>query len=238
MQHGATACFDLIHQVILRVAMMASLRIPTVPLAGSSPTVELPMLNLGDGASWGRPSNFTLWYQLVGKGAGIDSAWDYGNPFYSPPNTTNGTQVLIPPQFEAAGARREDIVITTKIPCGGYDGGLEPMTEDDVREYVDANLRMLNTTYIDLLLLHHQCRTADETAFVWRALERLKRRGKVRALGVSNFITSDLVALHDHGNITEPIAANQCHFSVGQVGPPPSSPPCVGRHSNGPAWFR
>ena len=51
----------------------ATLRIPSVPI---QPTGQLPMLLLGDGLSWNRPSNYTLWYELAGKNAGIDSAWD------------------------------------------------------------------------------------------------------------------------------------------------------------------
>eukprot|EP00936_MAST-01D_sp_MAST-1D-sp1_P001564 g1564.t1 len=198
----ATACGD-------------PLSIPTVTLAGSD--VQLPLLILGDGASWGRPSNYTLWYQLVGKGAGIDSAWDYGNPYGSPPTTRNGTENLIPPALAAAGAKREDVVITGKIPCSGFDGGLEPMTAQMVRAYIESNLAMLNTSYLDLLLLHHKCRTEDETAAVWHELEAAKRRGQARAIGVSNFVASDLQALQYHGNITEPIAANQCQFSVGKI---------------------
>eukprot|EP00937_MAST-01D_sp_MAST-1D-sp2_P003565 g3565.t1 len=195
------------------VCGIKQLEIPSVQLKGSG--VQLPMLILGDGASWGRPSNWTLWYELAGKGAGIDSAWDYGNPYNSPPTTTNGTENLIWPDLEAAGASRQDVVITSKIPC--FDGGLEPMTADMVSDYIESNLKMLNTTYVDLLLLHHVCASETETAAVWRAMEAAKRRGQALALGVSNFVVSDLVALHERGNITEPIAANQCQFTVGKI---------------------
>ena len=30
-------------------------------------------------AGWGRPSNYTSWINLIGKSAGIDTAWDYGD---------------------------------------------------------------------------------------------------------------------------------------------------------------
>eukprot|EP01052_Picozoa_sp_SAG31_P068298 SAG31_NODE_27105_length_431_cov_0.942771_1_plen_97_part_10 len=40
---------------------------------------KLPLLVMGDGVNWGRGTNWTQWINLVGKGAGIDSAWDYGS---------------------------------------------------------------------------------------------------------------------------------------------------------------
>ena len=47
-------------------------------------------------------------------------------------------------------------------------------------EYIDAELATLNTSYADLLLFHHRCRTDVETASVWRGLEAAKRQGKAR----------------------------------------------------------
>lgn len=197
-------------------AVKQAVAIPTVELAGGG-GVQLPMLVMGDGAAWGRGTNWTEWVTLAGKGAGLDSAWDYGQMGGSPPNATGGTQTAIPPALAAAGVRREDVVITSKLPCGGFDGGLEPMTAAAAQQYIDANLAMLNTTYIDLLLLHHVCSSRAETAMVWREMEAAKRAGKARAIGVSNFVVADLEALAADTNLTEPIAANQCHFTVGQI---------------------
>jgi diketogulonate reductase-like aldo/keto reductase len=194
-------------------AVTATLNIPTVKMAGG---VELPMLIMGDGASWNRPSNFTSWINLVGKGSGIDTAWDYGQFGGDPPTATKGTSALIPPQIAAAGVKREEVMITTKIPCSGFDGGLEPMNATMAQQYIESNLQMLKTDYVDLLLLHHVCRTPAETLMVWKVMEAAKRAGKARAIGVSNFVVADLQALKSSG-ITEPISANQCHFTVGQI---------------------
>ena len=49
--------------------------IPKVPTPGGG---RFPMLMMGDGAAWGRPTNFTTWLQLVGKGAGIRGAHTLG----------------------------------------------------------------------------------------------------------------------------------------------------------------
>ena len=47
----------------------------------------------------------------------------------------------------------------------------------------------LNTTYVDLLLFHHRCKTSAETAAVWTAFETAKKIGKAKHIGVSNFNT-------------------------------------------------
>jgi 2,5-diketo-D-gluconate reductase A len=139
----------------------------------------------------------------VGPGAGIDTAWDYG------------TQSRIPPAIEASRLTREEVFITTKIPCDHWDGGVEPMNATMAEFYVRTDLEQLNTSYVDLLLLHHICKTPGETAAVWQALEQVKRRGHAKAIGVSNFEVPDLMALMQVA--VEPIAANQCHFGVGEM---------------------
>lgn len=81
--------------------------------------------------------------------------------------------------------------------------------------YISTDLSQLNTGYIDLMLLHHICASPAETAEVWKALESMKRKGLARAIGVSNFEVPDLMALAEVA--AEPIAANQCHFGVGEM---------------------
>lgn len=145
----------------------------------------------------------TQWANLVGPGAGIDTAWDYG------------TQSKIPPGIEASRLSREEVFITTKIPCDHWDGGVEPMNATMAEHYITTDLQQLNTSYVDLMLLHHICASPAETAEVWKALETMKQKGLARAIGVSNFEVEDLTALAEVA--TEPIAANQCHFGVGEM---------------------
>ena len=56
--------------------------------------------------------------------------------------------------------------------------------------YIQDELSQLNTSYVDLLLFHHRCRTAAETAAVWTAFEAAKRSGVARHIGVSNFVSA------------------------------------------------
>ena len=179
-------------------AAMAAIPYQTLPSGG-----KLPLLVMGDGVGWGRGTNWSQWLDLVGPGAGVDSAWDYG------------TQHGIPLGIAGSRLSREQVFITTKIPCDHWDGGVEPMNASMAENYIAQDLAQLNTSYVDLMLLHHICATPEETVAVWGALEAMKRNGQARAIGVSNFEVPDLTMLAAHA--TEPIEANQCHFAVGEI---------------------
>merc|ERR1712153_59316 len=72
--------------------------IPTTTLPGAG--AKLPMLYMGMG-------NFTAWVELVGKGAGVKTAWGYHN------------QKSVASQI--ASSPREDIFLESMIPCGFVD---------------------------------------------------------------------------------------------------------------------
>ena len=77
----------------------------------------------------------------------------------------------------------------------------------------EASLRRLKTDYLDCYLLHW--RGSEPLGETMRAMERLVRDGKIRALGVSNFDVDDLeeaaAALE-----REPIACNQVLYHLGE----------------------
>ena len=81
--------------------------------------------------------------------------------------------------------------------------------------YIQSDLQQLNTTYVDLMLLHHICASPEETAVVWSALEGMLAKGQAKAIGVSNFEVPDLETLAKTAKVTP--AANQCHFAVGEM---------------------
>ena len=92
---------------------------------------------------------------------------------------------------QALGARRRDVVITTKFgmrtPPGRMTGG-DPRW---VEQACEESLHRLGGDYIDLYLLH---RPDPETpiAETLAALNRLIDRGKVREIGCSNFSAAQL----------------------------------------------
>ena len=77
-----------------------------------------------------------------------------------------------------SGVPREDIFLTTKVWIGNYG-------EKESREAVLSSMERLQTSYLDLVLLHHPY---GDVYGAWRALEALRDEGKIRAIGVSNFL--------------------------------------------------
>jgi methylglyoxal/glyoxal reductase len=93
---------------------------------------------------------------------------------------------------------REDLFITTKVWNSeqGYESTLKAF-EDSIEK--------LGLEYLDLYLVHWPVK--GKYIETWRALEKLYREGKVRAIGVSNF---KIHHLHDLlGRCSEKPAVNQ-----------------------------
>ena len=85
-----------------------------------------------------------------------------------------------------AGARRDDVVITTKVRFAVTDPGGEGLAPERIRAACDASLRRLGIDTIDLYQIHGPDPTVP-IEDVLETLDELVRAGKVRALGVSNF---------------------------------------------------
>lgn len=97
---------------------------------------------------------------------------------------------------------RQKVVLATKI-------GPDAMAAGKVAESVERSLRHLRTDFIDLLQIHWPSRSVP-MAETLGALEALKRQGKVRAIGLSNFGALDLA---DALAITQP-TTNQLPYSL------------------------
>ena len=80
----------------------------------------------------------------------------------------------------AAGVPRDEIFVTTKVwnDDQGYDETLRAF---------DASLALLGMDYVDLYLIHWPAPKQDRYVDTWRALEAIKRDGRARSIGVSNF---------------------------------------------------
>jgi diketogulonate reductase-like aldo/keto reductase len=96
---------------------------------------------------------------------------------------------------------REDIFVTSKVwnTEQGYDSTLKAF---------DTSLKKLGFDYLDLYLIHWP--VAGKFIETWRALEKIYQDGRVRAIGVSNFLQHHLQTLFDNSE-TRP-AVNQTEF--------------------------
>ncbi|MBP1859672.1 aldo/keto reductase [Rhizobium herbae] len=104
--------------------------------------------------------------------------------------------------IEASGVARGDIFLTTKVWVDNYKHA-------DFLASVDESLKKLRTDYVDLLLLHWPS-SGVPLAEQIGALNAVKKAGKVRNIGVSNFNTALMaqsVALSE-----APVATNQIEY--------------------------
>ena len=115
-----------------------------------------------------------------------------------------------------SGLPRREIFVTSKVanPDRGYDSTLRAF---------DRSLRLLEMDYLDLYLIHWP---ADKARFAdwkkinsdtWRALERLLYEGRVKSIGVSNFMPEHLDALADTARVLPMV--NQIEFHPGWMQP-------------------
>ncbi len=122
----------------------------------------------------------------------IDTAQAYGNEY----GVGEGVRTC--------GAAREKIFITSKIAAEAKD-------YDSAANSIDETLTKLGMDYIDMMIIHSPQPWAEfrdkenryfaENRQVWKALEDAYRAGKVRAIGVSNFLKDDLDNILEHCEI-------------------------------------
>lgn len=112
----------------------------------------------------------------------IDTAQAYGN------------ERGIGAGIKACGIPREELFVTSKIAA-------EAKTYDAAAKSIDETLDKMGLPYIDLMLIHSpqpwaewrdDKRYFEENIQVWKALEDAYTAGKVKAIGVSNFLVDDL----------------------------------------------
>ncbi|NUS72828.1 MAG: aldo/keto reductase [Corynebacteriales bacterium] len=128
----------------------------------------------------------------------IDTAAYYGNE----PGTGEG--------IAASGIAREHIHVTTKVwhTDLGYDQTLRAF---------DRSLENLKLDYLDLYLIHWPAPAKDKYVETWRALETIKKDGRVRSIGVSNFLIPHLERLMAETDIVPAINQIELHPRLPQA---------------------
>lgn len=96
--------------------------------------------------------------------------------------------------IRTCGVAREELFITTKVAA-------EAKSYDAVTQSIHESLAKLGLEYIDLLIIHspqpwtefrEEKRYFEENKEVWKAMEDAYRTGKVKAMGLSNFLQDDI----------------------------------------------
>ena len=135
----------------------------------------------------------------------IDSAQAYGN------------EENVGKAVREYSLKREEIFVTTKVQA-------EYKSYKKAKKSIDDSLKRSGLDYFDLILIHcpqpwmlygSRKRYFKENVEVWKALEEAYKEGKVRAIGVSNFLVDDLENIINNCEI-KPMA-NQILLHIGNT---------------------
>ncbi len=92
------------------------------------------------------------------------------------------------------GVPREELFVASKVAA-------ELKTYDEAKKSIDETLEKMGLDYLDQMIIHSpqpwnqfriEKRYFEENKAVWRALEDAQSEGKVKVIGVSNFLRDDL----------------------------------------------
>jgi 2,5-diketo-D-gluconate reductase A len=100
--------------------------------------------------------------------------------------------------LESEGLARSALFVTTKLWPGNPAWGQAAKTSASTVTSLDESLGRLGLDYVDLYLIHAPFEREQRLA-QWRGLVELKRQGKARAIGVSNFSIKHLEELKAAG---------------------------------------
>lgn len=85
--------------------------------------------------------------------------------------------------IKKSGIKREDIFLTTKL-------WVSDVTYEGAKASIDRQLKLLDTPYIDLYLIHQPF---NDVYGAWKAMNEAVLEGKIKAIGISNFRSDRLV---------------------------------------------
>lgn len=134
----------------------------------------------------------------------IDTAQAYGN------ERGVGEGVL------SSGIARSEIFVTSKVAAEHKD-------YKSAAEGIDETLRKTGLDYLDMMIIHSpqpwnkvnqsEDRYYEGNLEAWRALEDAYKAGKLRAIGVSNFLQGDIDNIWNNAEIKPMVNQVLCHIS-------------------------
>jgi len=134
----------------------------------------------------------------------IDTAQAYGN------------EAGVGEGVRNSGIAREKIFVTSKVAA-------EHKNYKAAAAGIDETLRKMQLDYLDMMIIHSpqpwkfvnqsDDRFTEGNREAWRALEDAYKAGKLRAIGVSNFLESDIDSLWETAEIKPMVNQILCHIS-------------------------
>lgn len=155
--------------------------------------IEMPALGLGVFQTPPEETRAAVESALRAGYRHIDTAAAYGN------------EREVGQAIAASGVDRDEVFVETKIWISDYG-------YDQTLHGFDKSAGKLGVDQIDLLILHQALPSAfDKTLEAYRALETLLEQGKVRAIGISNFMVDHLTRLLDTATVVPAVNQIEVH---------------------------
>jgi diketogulonate reductase-like aldo/keto reductase len=118
--------------------------------------------------------------------------------------------------IRTSGIDREDIFVTTKVAAEHKD-------YKSAADGIDGSLKAMGLDYIDMMIIHSpqpwvevnqsDNRYLEGNLEAWRALTDAYKAGKIRAIGVSNFLKEDIENIWNNAEIKPMVNQVLCHIS-------------------------
>jgi 2,5-diketo-D-gluconate reductase A len=132
-------------------------------------------------------------------GAAIDAGYRHIDTAQGYENEAGVGQAI-----RSASVSRDELFITSKLRNGhqGYDRALTSL---------DESLERLQLDYLDLFLIHWPAPKHDRYVETWSALVEAQKSGKVKSIGVSNFLPEHLQRIIDETGVAPAVNQLELH---------------------------
>lgn len=118
--------------------------------------------------------------------------------------------------IRSGGVARDQLFVTTKVAAEHKD-------YDSAMAGIDGSLKAMGLDYIDMMIIHSlqpwvKVNQSDDRYFegnleAWRALSDAYKAGKLRAIGVSNFLKEDIDNIWNNADVKPMVNQVLCHIS-------------------------
>lgn len=109
----------------------------------------------------------------------------------------------------AAGIPRDELFITSKL-------WIADMGASSTKTAFDSTLAKLGLDYLDLFLIHWPAPESDAYLESWTVMEKILASGKVKAIGVSNFMPEHLARIVELGGVVPAVNQIEAHPALQQ----------------------
>ncbi len=166
--------------------------------------VKIPKLALGTWLIEGAAAKDTVKNAIEIGYRHIDTAQAYGN------------EAEVGEGIRESGIKRDEIFVTSKVAA-------ENKSYSSAIESIDNSLYKSKLDYLDLILIHSpqpwkevnqsDNRYYEENKEVWRAMEDALKAGKLRSIGISNFLEDDVKSITEDCTVKPMVNQLLAHIS-------------------------